>query len=92
MINKKIIFRVAFLVQVLIFSGWYVWGKDGLVFLQRIRHQNNVLAEQVNALEQEVDDLSMNICAVKTEDFFKEKIARQQLQMARADETIYIVD
>ena len=88
---KKKLFRVFFCAEVLVFVLLYWFGTQGMQTLRQLRYGNKLLAQQVAEAEQELVTLEEYIVHCEQNNFYKEKIAREQLQMARADETIYYV-
>jgi cell division protein FtsB len=46
----------------------------------------------VSALGQETKKLELQIALWQTSDFYKEKKAREQLQMAHSDDIVYYLD
>lgn len=65
------------------------WGLPAIIALsdenQRIEHEVQKLSSQVTSLDRQVDDWQMY-------PFYTERYAREQLHMARPDETIYLID
>lgn len=92
MIAKKRLFRLLFATQIACFGAWYSMGPHGMKALRKTKSENEVLSEEIVAIEKEIDLFTQRILALKTDDFYKEKIAREQLQMARKDEIVYLVD
>jgi cell division protein FtsB len=88
---KKIFMRVLLLLEMVAFGHIYFFGNNGIKTLQ---HQRNGVAElqkNVAMLNDEINQLEKEIYVWQTDDFYKEKIAREQLQMARkGDELFYI--
>lgn len=88
---KKIAMRLCLMLEMVAFGYVYVCGKNGL---QSLRKQKNVVVElkkNIAQLNGEVEVLEHEIHAWNSDDFYKEKIAREQLQMARkGDELFYI--
>ena len=91
-IYKKTIVRLFFLIEVIIFVGVYLFGANGLQYLIRLQNENNQLKNEIVDLQKEVKIVEQEIVSWQSDDFFKEKIAREQLQMARKGDEIYLVD
>jgi len=88
---KKIVMRMFLMLEMVAFGYVYVCGKNGLQSLHK--HKNSVidLKKNIVQLDQEVALLEKEIHVWQSDDFYKEKIAREQLQMARkGDELFYI--
>lgn len=88
---KKIVMRLFLIVEMAAFGYLYVCGKNGIQILQKQKAAVADLQTNVVQLKKEIDQLEGEIYAWQTDDFYKEKIAREQLQMARkGDELFYI--
>lgn len=88
---KRTILRCLFGLQIIIFSGVYFFGSQGLNHLWQLRQENNEITQQLQAIQTEVDALQQEVVDWTQHPFYQEKVAREQLQMARPDETIYYV-
>jgi cell division protein FtsB len=88
---KKTFIKILFFAEIIVCGHLYLFGNNGITTLQ---NQKNIVIN----LKQEITQLQNNIIQLKEEihtwnndDFYKEKIAREQLQMARkGDELFYI--
>ena len=67
-------------------------GQKGLLAVQRLGHEHQNLKKSIEVLKIEIFDLKQNIDQWQTNDFYKEQCAREQLQMARPDEQVYVLD
>lgn len=90
--KKKKLLRIFFAGEIALFSILYFMGPSGVYSSQAIREESRVLETEIAAVESEIDALEKEINLVATDPFYKEKIAREQLQMAREHETIYLTD
>ena len=81
-----------FVVEIIIFAGFYIFGTNGITALMHMKKDIAVLDQQVIQLKGDVTHLQSTIALQKKHPFFQEKIAREQLQMARADEEIYLIN
>lgn len=89
-IAKQYVARIILGIEILIFAGFYFFGTNGLYALRGLKKEIKTLDQQVLHLRGEIAHLQSSIALQKKHPFFQEKIAREQLQMARADEEIYI--
>lgn len=89
---KRICSRVLFAVELFIFSWMYMFGVHGFNQLVHLKSEMKEVAQEVAQKEQEVCKLEKAIIAWNVHSFCKEKMAREQLQMARKDELIYLVN
>jgi cell division protein FtsB len=88
---KKLCIQLFLLSEMTFFGYWYVYGVNGMVELQEQKKVVVDLDKDITLLSDEVLRLEKEIYAWQTDDFFKEKVAREQLQMARkGDELFYI--
>ena len=90
-IYKKTIFRMFFVIEIFIFVGVYLFGGNGLQYLACLKKENYKLYDQVVALKHEIVKLEKDIVDWNSNDFYKEKIAREKLQMARKGDQIYFL-
>ena len=70
------------------FAWMYRYGAYGSKALNGLQDETAVVQQQVAHLETDIVALEHDIAVCKT-DFYKEKIAREQLQMAKEGEMIY---
>jgi len=91
-IYKKTILRFFFVIEIIIFLGVYFFGGNGLRYLNHLKSENNVVKYKILALKNEICKLEKDIQDWNVNDFYKEKVAREQLQMAKRGDMIYFVD
>jgi len=88
---KKMFIRALLLVEMIVFGQVYFFGNNGIKALQTQKNVVEDLKKDIMVLDAEVTHLEKELYAWQTDDFYKEKIAREQLQMARkGDELFYI--
>ncbi|OGB83238.1 hypothetical protein A3F66_05350 [candidate division TM6 bacterium RIFCSPHIGHO2_12_FULL_32_22] len=88
---NKLLLRFFFLFQITIFSYNFFWGKDGIFLLNLFKQENMLLSKKIDSVNSEVANLNIDIEAWKTDPFLKEKMARENLQMAKSSDEIYIL-
>ncbi len=86
---KQMAFRIFFALEIIIFTSVYIFGPQGIYVLRAMHQENSVLEKTIEGLHLEIKELEDQIVAWKTYPFYKEKIAREQLQMARKDDQVY---
>jgi cell division protein FtsB len=86
---KRAIFRFCFMFEVLIFVYVYLFGAQGMQVLHSIEQENGALEKNIQYVRTEIAQLNQQILAWQSEPFYKEKVAREQLQMARKGDVIY---
>lgn len=89
--NKKLLLRLFFTTEILLFGWFYYYGVRGIVAVQELKAENKEIAVQVASLQNEIDAVDAQIIAWNSDPYFKEKIAREQLQMARDGDEIYVL-
>ncbi len=92
MISKKIVLRVFFIGEIVFFVIMYVVSPEGLTSVQNKKLENKQLAFQVETLTQEIKKLENEAKEWERNPFYREKIAREQLQMARPTDEVYYVN
>lgn len=86
---KQYVARVFFTAEIFIFAGIYFFGAQGLHAVWQLQHENSKAQQTVSVLQEEVTHLEHELHAWQHHPFYKEKLAREQLQMARPGEQIY---
>ena len=88
---KKIVLKVLLVCEMAGFGHIYFFGSNGIKSLQAQKKVVEDLKSDILVLDAEITQLEKEMYAWQTDDFYKEKIAREQLQMARkGDELFYI--
>ncbi len=88
---KRAALRAFFALEVFVFSYIYFFGPHGLKALQLLEAENHALQSQIESLRCEVENLDMQIVEWDKNPFYKEKIAREYLQMAKPGEEIFFL-
>ena len=89
--SKKIILRVFLAGEIIFFVIMYVVSPEGLTAVQNKKLENKQLASRVETLTEEIKKLEDEIKRWETNPFYREKVAREQLQMARPTDEVYYV-
>ncbi len=88
---KRLILRVFLIGEVLALSGWYIGGNSGLRAIRSAERYNKQVLADIDTLEKEIGILKDELEERQKNSFYKERIARQELQMAREHEEIYLL-
>ena len=88
---KRMMLRLFLLLEVVVFGYIYLFGNNGLHILTQRRQEALVLEQEIQQLACQIEVFEAEIDEWDANDFYKEKIAREQLQMARKDDEIYYV-
>lgn len=89
---KQTALRVFFMIEVTAFAGVYLFGPSGLQSMMLLEKENSELDRSIERLVAEVGQCEQKIARYKADDFYKEKIAREQLQMAREGDEVFLVE
>lgn len=87
--KKKYILYFILFVEIIVYACFYVAGSQGISLLYKKRLQNHALQEQLELRSCENIRLSQEIVLWQQDDFLKEKIAREDLQMAYPGDEVY---
>lgn len=87
--KKRLIFRLFFACEIALFFSTYFFGAHGITTLMQIQKESESLNMQLAQLESEIAKIDAEIVAWNNNSFYKEKVAREELQMARAHEHIF---
>jgi len=89
---KRTLLRLFFGLEVCVFVGVYLFGPSGLQSIVRLERENKQLDQEIEQLQARVAVAEQKLTVWQSDDFYKEKIAREQLQMARkGDEVFYLM-
>lgn len=88
---KQIILRTIFALEVVLFTSVYWFGAHGIVALQELQQEHATIVHEMEQYRIEIAALEQEVAAWQTEPFYAEKVAREQLQMARAQEEVYFL-
>ena len=89
---KRTLLRLFFGLEVCVFVGVYLFGPSGLQTIVRLKRENRQLDQEIEQLQVRVAVAEQKLAVWQSDDFYKEKIAREQLQMARkGDEIFYLM-
>ncbi len=78
-------------VEIFVFGYVYFFGKSGMQLLYELKRECESIDNEVLQLAVEIKNIEKDISDWESNDFLKEQIAREQLQMARKDDQIYYV-
>ena len=71
--------------------GYIIFGKRGIIAYYRLKHEIDQEKQQIQSLEQEIKHIQAKIDLWKSDEFHAEKFARQDLQMGKLDEQVYVL-
>lgn len=88
---KKMVLRAIIGIELLVFFGYYFWGSRGMPLLRVLRAENKKLIADSMVIEEDNAHLQKEIDEWHTYPFYKEKIAREELQFIQPGETVYFM-
>lgn len=92
MVRKRMIMRGAFVAEIILFTWFYYYGMCGMREIRRLRVENDQLEQQIGVANDCLAQKEQELAAWQSDPFYKEKLAREQLHMAKEGEEIYLVD
>lgn len=90
-ITKRHMLRVFFMLEILVFVGIYFFSARGLRVLQTMQKENEQIEKQIVNVENEITVLETEVTEWENNAFYKEKIAREELQMAKKGDEVYFL-
>jgi cell division protein FtsB len=87
--SKRMVVRVLFVSELVLFIFLYLFGPYGMHTFEHIKHETAQWHEKQSVLRAHIEHIQRDITQWETESFYKEKEAREHLQMAREHEKIY---
>lgn len=88
---QQLLLRIFFAGEIVVFSLVYLFGSNGIAKVRVLERETNVIQQEIIMLESEFDTLNQAIIAWNTHSFYKEKIAREELQFAKEGDEIYYI-
>jgi len=90
-IYKKTILRQLFVLEILVFIGVYLFGKDGYRHIREVNAENQKLSCEILVIKNEIEAIEKEVKEWQASDFYREKFARERLQMAKEGDEIYFI-
>lgn len=91
-ITKRLLLRIFFIIELICFGIIYFFGAQGIVALQKRKQEIEAIKMERERLQGLVKQVESSLYEWAHKDFLKEKIAREELHMARPGEFVYIFD
>ena len=89
---KRGLLRIFFTLETIGFVFMYLFGAQGMQVLWQLHKENLFLEKELLQLHTDVAQLEKEIVNWEHDSFSKEKLAREQLQMARKGDEIYYIN
>lgn len=68
---------------------FYVWSPHGFQAITKLQREQQEVVTLIERLKKDIASLEHEIAEWESDSFYKEKIAREQLQMARRSDVVY---
>ena len=88
---KQKLLRVFFVGEIAVFAWLYIFGSQGLHAKRSLVRGCELVEQDIAQLRTQLQALKMELAAYECDALYKERIAREQLQMARKDEVVYFI-
>ncbi len=79
------------MLEIVSVGTWYAFGSKGLPALRQLKQENVTLDARIHQLSSEINTLTREIADFKTYPYFREKIAREELQLIAPGDELYLV-
>jgi len=86
---KQIAIWILFTIEITLFSSVLLYGKNGLYAILELYKENKQIIQETQKIDRQIQLLENKILEWNAHDFYKEKVAREQLQMARPHDRVY---
>lgn len=89
---KKKLLRLFFVCEIMVFCWIYCFDAHGLKSLYQKRQTRRAFEEKIQSLQADVERAQLAVVVFNSDPFYKERIARERLQMARTGDLIYYIE
>jgi cell division protein FtsB len=90
-LTKRSLLRFFFGAEIVVFIGIYLLSPHGIKKLFAFKKEVALSGLELSRLKDQVDELQKKVKEWKEDPFYKEKVAREQLYMARQKEEVYFI-
>jgi cell division protein FtsB len=91
MITRRSMVRMFIYTEFALLGMWYLFGPQGIPAITKLQDECLQEEQLLVSLKTEVAELEGEIVRWESDPFFKEKIAREQLQLVRSGDEVYYV-
>jgi len=91
MTYKQKLLRIFFVGEIVVFVWLYIFGSQGLHATRSLARGCHLIEQDIAQLRTQLEALKMELAAYECDALYKERIAREQLQMARKGEVVYFI-
>ena len=86
---KRSVIPLLFLTEIILFIGLYLYGPHGRPLLHKLKKENDAIMSTIITTENDIEQLHTMIAAWQSNPLYQERIAREKLHMAKAQEQVY---
>lgn len=79
-----------FIIVCITCSSYFFWGKYNVFEYYKLKKEILLEEQQIKDLEQQMNKLQAKIDKWKSDEFYTEKFARQNLQMGKPNEQVFV--
>ena len=90
--KKRTMLRLLFSAELFVFAWFYYYGSHGLHTVYDLREENVTLEHEIVAMKDALTAQEAEVVCWQTDPFYKEKLAREQLHMAKEGEQVYLYE
>jgi cell division protein FtsB len=89
---EKRLLRIFIACEFLLFAFYYIRGANGLNTILQLKQENKKLTQNIDQIKQEISSMKIENENWEKYPWYREQIARQDLQMAYPDEEIFLIN
>lgn len=89
--RRWIILKILLFAELTAYGYYYFQGYQGFLGQQKVIKHSREIEKNITIVQQEIQQLRAKILLFKTEPYYKEKIAREQLHMGFSHDIIYYI-
>lgn len=91
MMRKKYSIQIFFTCEILLFAWLYYAGNNGIQAMHALDAESKEIEKQITQARSDIALVEKEIMCWREDDFYKEKLAREELHMGKSDEEIYLI-
>jgi len=76
--------------ELIIGTVYFIYSSKGIKAINALCHENRAIENQINALQQDNAQGESQIKDWQRTEWYKEQIAREELQFAKPDESVFL--
>ena len=88
-IRKRTVLRLFLVGEIMVFTWMYLFSTQGMQAVFELHRENQRIEQDIKHAQEEIAACEHELYVWQSHSFYKEKLAREQLQMARPDEKVY---